>query len=130
MNRQRASAIIVKDNKVLVVRISDKGRSWWCLPGGTIVAVETPEEAIVRELREELNLKVIPRQRLFQVPMIHEVGTDYGILVDSPSQMPIVGVDPTVVDWDWRSLDELDDIWQAVEVKKALALQILSPDDE
>jgi 8-oxo-dGTP diphosphatase len=121
--RRRASAVIIKDNQILLVRISDRGKSWWCLPGGTIEPDETPEQAILREMDEELNLKVKPRQRLYEALMPHEGGVDHGILVDLPSGMPSLGVDRAVVEWAWCPLDEVDDTWQIDQVKKALAGQ-------
>jgi 8-oxo-dGTP diphosphatase len=121
--RRRASAVIIKDNQILMVRISDRGKSWWCLPGGTIEPDETPEQAILREMEEELNLKVKPRQRLYEASMPHEGGVDYGILVDLPSGMPSPGIDGVVVEWAWCPLDDVDDSWQIDEVKKALAGQ-------
>ncbi|MFO0999641.1 MAG: NUDIX domain-containing protein [Planctomycetaceae bacterium] len=36
----------------------------WCLPGGKIKVTETCEEAIVREVREEVGLAVSPIRRL------------------------------------------------------------------
>ena len=119
--RKRASAVIIKDNQILMVKISDQRKSWWCLPGGTIESGETPEQAISRELYEELNLKIKPRQRLYESPMPHESGVDYGILVDLPPRMPSLGVDRAVIEWTWYPLDEVDDSWQIDEVRKALA---------
>lgn len=34
-------------------------KDWWEFPGGKIEKDETPEEAIVREIREELNTEII-----------------------------------------------------------------------
>ena len=103
-----------------MVRISDRGQSWWCLPGGTIQPTEAPEQAIVRELQEELNLEVQPRHRLYESPMPHEEGTDYGILMVPLVHEPSLGIDPAVVEWAWRPLEETDDSWQVDEVRRAL----------
>ncbi|MFN3192155.1 MAG: NUDIX hydrolase [Aureliella sp.] len=53
-----AVAIIVEDGKFLVIRRSAKVRApnLLCFAGGTIESGETPEQAIERELLEELNL--------------------------------------------------------------------------
>jgi 8-oxo-dGTP pyrophosphatase MutT (NUDIX family) len=119
--RRRASAVIIKHDQILMVRISDKGKSWWCLPGGTVEPGETPEQAIMRELDEELNLKIKPRQRLYESPWPDERGVDYGILVDLPPGVPSLGVDRAVVEWAWHPLDDIDDSWQVDLVKKAFA---------
>ena len=86
----------------------------------TIEPDETPEQAISRELSEELNLNVNPRQRLYESLMPHEKGVDYGILVDPPARQPSLGIDQVVVEWAWRPLDEIDDSWQVDELRKAL----------
>jgi 8-oxo-dGTP pyrophosphatase MutT (NUDIX family) len=90
---------MLKDGSILMVRISDHGRSWWCLPGGTIEPNETPEETIKRELREELNLRVVCHERLYEAPMPDEDGTDVGILVDTLTDPLLPGVDPSVTAW-------------------------------
>jgi ADP-ribose pyrophosphatase YjhB (NUDIX family) len=121
MARRRASAVVIKDNRILMVRITDRGQSWWCLPGGTVQPNETPEQAISRELYEELDLQVQPRHRLYEALMPHEEGVDYGILIDLPARKPSLGIDQAVVEWAWRPLDEIDDSWQVDEVRNALS---------
>jgi ADP-ribose pyrophosphatase YjhB (NUDIX family) len=118
--RARASAVVLRDGQILMVQIEDQGVSWWCLPGGTIEPGETTEQAVVRELREELNVEVVPRRRLYAAPLPDEAGTDYGILVDLHTDTPTLGIDPMVVDWAWRPLHQVDDSWQVDEVRKTL----------
>ncbi|HKO24535.1 MAG TPA: NUDIX hydrolase [Chloroflexota bacterium] len=120
MPRRRASAVLLQGDRILMVRISYRGRTWWCLPGGTIERDETPEETIVRELREELNLRVVCRERLYEAPMPHEDGTDVGILVDALTNPLLPGVDPSVTVWAWHPFDDIEDSWQVAEVQKAL----------
>jgi mutator protein MutT len=38
----------------------------WCFPGGAIEAGETPEQAVIRETREEIGLAVTPVRELWQ----------------------------------------------------------------
>jgi 8-oxo-dGTP pyrophosphatase MutT (NUDIX family) len=120
MSRQRASAVLISEGRILMVQISDRGRSWWCLPGGTIEPGETPEQAVQRELREELNVQVLPQRRLYTTPMPDGAGIDYGILVTLAAGTPALGTDPMVVGWAWRSLDCAGDAWQVEQVRKAL----------
>jgi 8-oxo-dGTP diphosphatase len=51
-------AIIVKGGRVLMVRRrQQEGRLLWAFPGGGIEAGETPEQAAVREVAEEVALE-------------------------------------------------------------------------
>jgi ADP-ribose pyrophosphatase YjhB (NUDIX family) len=46
---------------LLIRRGHEPHRGLWSLPGGRIEAGESPEEAVVREVREETGLDVVPR---------------------------------------------------------------------
>lgn len=52
----KAAGIIVRDQQLLVVRT--KGKKIFFAPGGKIDGNETFEEALIRELREELQMNI------------------------------------------------------------------------
>lgn len=53
------AAIIVRDGKVFATRRGyGKWQGWWEFPGGKIEAGESPEDALVREIREELDAEI------------------------------------------------------------------------
>lgn len=57
--RVAAYAVIVRDDgRMLLPRWSEGGRSGWTLPGGGIDPGERPEDAAVREVREETGYAV------------------------------------------------------------------------
>ena len=51
---KRAVGIIIKDNKLLVFHRFKDGRWYYAFAGGGVEEGETPEEAVIRELKEEL----------------------------------------------------------------------------
>jgi 8-oxo-dGTP diphosphatase len=54
-----STAIIVQDGRVLMARRREReGKLLWSFPGGAIEAGETPEQAAVREVSEEVGLEV------------------------------------------------------------------------
>ena len=53
------AAVIVQDGKVLSTqRGYGNYKDWWEFPGGKIEAGEMPEQALVREIREELAVEI------------------------------------------------------------------------
>jgi 8-oxo-dGTP diphosphatase len=55
-----AAALVDRDNRVLIAE-RPPGKSlagMWEFPGGKLAGGETPEEALVRELKEELSIEV------------------------------------------------------------------------
>lgn len=57
--KPRARVLIVHENSVLVVK-NWLGAGGWALPGGGLEAGETPVEAAIREVKEELGFMIEP----------------------------------------------------------------------
>ena len=51
-------AVIVKDGKILFIKQFVKGKEVWDLPGGRIEYGESPQEALAREIKEELGMDI------------------------------------------------------------------------
>ena len=51
-------AVIIKNNKFLIVKEILKNKVVWDLPGGKIEYGESPYDALIREVKEETTLKV------------------------------------------------------------------------
>jgi len=109
----RAQCLVVRNNKILMMKHRDDEGEFWCLPGGGIDKNETPEAAAIRELKEECNVngKII---RMISYNNYSDENTDYTFLIDIDEQEPQIGFDPELVDskqiitdMKWLSLKEV-----------------------
>ncbi|KEK22242.1 NUDIX hydrolase [Bacillus gaemokensis] len=58
MIRNRGSAIIVQENEIALIKRIRNNEVYFVFPGGGIEEYETPEEATIREVYEELGVHV------------------------------------------------------------------------
>ena len=74
-------ALIVKDDKVLLTkRAKAPFKGWWDVPGGFVNPGEHPVEALKREMKEELEIKITATQFLNAYPDVYGNHTGYGTL--------------------------------------------------
>jgi len=71
VNRPRACAAILNDDKILMVCHQTSSRTYWTFPGSGVEEGETLEKAVVREAKEETGLDVKTIRLLFE--------EDYGV---------------------------------------------------
>ena len=57
MKRDRSQSMVIRGNRILLVEHQLFGRDFFNLPGGGIEENETPEQAALRELEEECQVK-------------------------------------------------------------------------
>ena len=60
-----ARAIIIENDKILVMHRDKHGSKYFTLVGGQVTAGETTEQALVREVQEETGLSVISAQLVY-----------------------------------------------------------------
>lgn len=69
--RNAAKALIIQDDKMLAVKISDGKEEWYIMPGGGQDAEELLPEAVCREVAEELGLRVEVKDLAFVIEGLH-----------------------------------------------------------
>lgn len=112
--RPTVTAIIEKENKVLLIKRSRNPFCGdWDLVGGFVEAGETLDQALKREVKEEVGLKIIDYQYYFNWPDIYKnaadgfVGHNLGIhfLAKVEDKKPKAGDDAGKAKWfDWHNL--------------------------
>lgn len=112
--RNRSMALVVRDEKILMVQALRRGSLFWELPGGGIEIGETPAEAALRELQEECGLAGAINRPLNTL-QCKDGSVEYVFLVDVPEeQKETVGTDPeaaeqTIKNVSWKKLTELSE---------------------
>ena len=124
-------AFITKDDQLLLgLRGNVYGKGTWALPGGHLEFGEHPHEAIIRELKEEMNI-VVSEPNLIAV--CNDIQEDTGqhyihmtFAVDIADQEPELCEPECCAEWKWFPLTELPEklfpphtvIFKALKEKK------------
>jgi 8-oxo-dGTP diphosphatase len=100
-----------KEHEILFIREGDLPyHDWWVLPGGYLQPEESVKEALVREVKEETGLKVLPTRLIG----VHD---DFFSKEDEPTRHVIIAYEAIVVDgrvvfsqeataYTWMSVEE------------------------
>ena len=119
--RDRVQALVVRDDKILMVKHFLFGREFFCLPGGGIEPGETSEQAALRELKEESLVEGRIVRKLTVQYKPDNRGEVYTYLVEiDESAVPGKGTDPelkeedqSIIGVEWLALEELGYVDQA-----------------
>ena len=69
--RNAAKALIIKEDKMLAIKISDGKEEWYIMPGGGQDAEELLPETVCREVAEEMGLRVSVKDLVFVIEGLH-----------------------------------------------------------
>ena len=119
MSLQHAAAIIIRDQKVLLIKRSeheDSEPNKWCAPNETLKEGELPEDGVVRGVDEELGMRFIIEQQLPDHPYQRHitfvfVGVADGEIVPAPEE---------VSDYGWFSYGESKQLMFAYDYDKVI----------
>lgn len=131
--RQAVRAIILKDNKLLVMHRNKFGEEYDTLPGGNVEIGETPEQALKRELYDESQFHIANLRLVYIEHCEHPYG-DQLIFVcdftggDEPKLLPgseeemIHRMGKNLYEPRWLPVDQLKDRpFVTTELKRHLA---------
>jgi 8-oxo-dGTP diphosphatase len=119
--RLGAIGVVERAGRVLVVQraavVTHPGA--WCFPGGHLEEGESSQQAVVRELREELGLEVEAGPELGSVRV---EGSPYRLFVH---RCRVIAGEPVphpaeIADFAWRTLDEVATLAQSMPSNAAV----------
>jgi 8-oxo-dGTP pyrophosphatase MutT (NUDIX family) len=122
--REAARAILLDpDDRVMLLRYDENG-GFWATPGGSLEPGETPRQAVIRELREELgvghvdlgpHLATRTKDHQFAGRDVRQAERYYLARVHPENVHPQSAASPdNIQEWRWRSLAELTATSQTV----------------
>ncbi|PFS14348.1 DNA mismatch repair protein MutT [Bacillus cereus] len=114
----RVGAICKHDNKIL--HLQDEGEEYWYVPGGRVKMLENSEDALKRELAEELGVPIEVKRLIWSVEnfftlserKFHEISFYYEVELH---ELPANGADQYILEEEgrrylfmWVPVEELD----------------------
>lgn len=113
------AAVIIKDNKIFCAQRPNKGEVGlkWEFPGGKIELGETKEEALIREIKEELNSEIKVLEYITTVK--HEYSTFFLTMHVFKCQLVSGNLEISEhVDAKWVTYDEIKSLdWAPADIE-------------
>ena len=107
----RVSALIIQQDRILLVEHRKRGQRYWVLPGGRVQGNETLLAALRRELFEELSLEARIGKLLVVSEMLardrHVVNLMFQAEIGEGAQPRLDKTDSVLAGWQWVAVDRL-----------------------
>lgn len=88
--RKAVRAIVVKDDKLLVIKRNKFGKQYYVLPGGAVNSNENGLQALVRELNEETSIQITDPRLVYVESAPQPYGDQYIFLCNYDSGEPML----------------------------------------
>ena len=111
--RNAAKALIIKDGKMLAIKINDGKEEWYIMPGGGQDAEELLPEAVCREVAEEMGLQVEVKDLAFVIEglhgeQFHRVDLVFLCEYIGKAENAVLQSDTNQVGYDWLDIETLN----------------------
>lgn len=120
-----ARAIVLRDNQILLMKRFKMGDEYYTLPGGRVEKTETPDNAAVREVKEESTIDITEPKLVF----IEEAGEPYGdqyiYLCAYVHGEPVLPADSEEAFWTIPGKNTYEPVWY--DVSKLMDVNFVSP---
>lgn len=113
--RNAAKALIIKEDKMLAIKICDGKEEWYIMPGGGQDAEELLPDTVCREVAEEMGIQVVVKDLAFVIEGLHGEKfhrVDLVFLCEYIGKIenPILEKDTNQVGYDWLDIKILNTI--------------------
>lgn len=113
--RNAAKALIIKDDKMLAIKVNDGKEEWYIMPGGGQDVEELLPDTVCREVAEELGLLVEVKNLVFVIEGVHGEQfhrVDLVFLCEYISEIEnsVLQTDTNQVGYDWLDIKTLNTI--------------------
>ena len=111
--RNAAKALIIRDDRMLAIKISDGKEEWYIMPGGGQGAEELLPDAVLREVAEEMGIRVEVKDLVFVIEGVHGESfhrVDLVFLCEYQGQIEhaVLQNDHNQVGFDWLDIKTLN----------------------
>jgi ADP-ribose pyrophosphatase YjhB (NUDIX family) len=112
----RAVGIIIKDGRILLMRRVKNSEKYFVFPGGSIEEDESPEKALERELKEELNLDIKNYEKVFEIEN-RDVKEAYYLIMEFSGALQLGGPEKERMNEQNQYYSEWLELMKAAELK-------------